>query len=248
MVAKGKTRPTGRPGNGVRRAADSADRAYAAIRQWIIEFKLKPEERINELQFAQALALSRTPVREALNRLASEGFLVFSPNRGFFCRSLDIADLVAVYELRSILERGGFELACRRASNAGIAALARFWADALRRYARGDPDEMLGLDEAFHRQLAELSGNHEIVRQVTAIDARIRFVRRIGIEHGPRHARMIGEHTRLVAALKARNAPRGMRILVQHISLSVEEAQKVLKEVLFRLYVSEPTPARRRAA
>lgn len=248
MGARNRARAGPRGGSGARRAADSADRAYAAIRQWVVEFKLKPDERINELQFAQSLALSRTPVREALTRLASEGFLVFAPNRGFFCRSLDIADLIAVYEMRSIVERGGFELACRRASNAGIAALARFWADALRGYRRGDPDEMLSLDERFHLQLAELSGNQEIVRQVTAVNARIRFARRIVVAHGPRHARMIGEHTRLVAALRARNAARGMRILASHISLSVEDAQSVLKEVLFRLYVADAPQAGRRAA
>ncbi len=229
-----------------RRAADSAGRAYAAIRQWIIEFKLKPQQRVNELKLAEALSLSRTPVREALNRLASEGFLVFTPNRGFFCRSLDIADLVAVYEVRSILERGSFELACQRASNAGIAALARFWGEALIRFRRGDPDELLSLDEAFHHQLAELSGNSEIVRRITAIHARIRFVRRIS--HDPPEPRRIAEHSRIVAALKARNAELGARILAQHIALSVEDARLVLKEALFRLYVTEPAPLGRRAA
>ena len=171
MGAKRKTRPAARPGTRPRRAADSADRAYRAIRQWIIEFKLRPEERLNELHLAKKLGLSRTPVREALNRLASEGFLVFVPNRGFFCRSLDIADLVGVFEMRSVLERGAFELACKRAPEAGIAALERFWTGAQRNYRRRDTDEMLSLDEAFHRQLAELSGNREIVRGLAAIDA-----------------------------------------------------------------------------
>jgi DNA-binding GntR family transcriptional regulator len=243
MGAKRKTRPLARPGGRPRRAADSADRAYRAIRQWIIEFKLKPEERLNELHLAAKLALSRTPVREALNRLASEGFLVFAPNRGFFCRSLDVDDLIGVYEMRSILERGAFELSCKRASDAGIAALDRFWAGAQRRYRRRDPDEMLSLDETFHRQLAELSGNREVVRQLAAIDARIRFVRRIALEHGPVQARLVEEHGALVAALVARNAVRGGRILVQHISLSADGARNVLKEVLFRLYVAPPPPA-----
>ncbi len=245
MAASATRRPANRRAV-PRRAADSAGRAYAAIRQWIIEFKLKPEQRVNELKLAEALSLSRTPVREALNRLASEGFLVFTPNRGFFCRSLDIADLIAVYEVRSILERGSFELACQRAPNAGIAALARSWAEALIRFRRGDPDELLSLDEAFHRQLAELSGNSEIVRRITAIHARIRFVRRIS--HDPPEPRRIAEHSRIVAALKARNAELGTRILAQHIALSVEDARLVLKEALFRLYVTAPAPLGRRAA
>jgi len=251
MGAKRKTQPPARSGGGPRRAADSADRAYRAIRQWIIEFKLKPEERINELHLAAKLALSRTPVREALNRLSSEGFLVFAPNRGFFCRSLDVTDLVGVYEMRLILERGAFELACKRASEAGIAAFARFWAAAQRRWRRRDPDELLNLDEAFHRQLVALSANREIARQLAAIDARIRFVRRISIERAEMQARMAEEHGALVAALADRNAARGGRILAQHIALSVESARNVLKEVLFRLYVApppaEPAPAAARS-
>lgn len=248
MGAKRETRPAARPGTRPRRAADSANRAYRSIRQWIIEFKLRPEERLNELHLAKKLGLSRTPVREALNRLASEGFLVFVPNRGFFCRSLDIADLVGVFEMRSVLERGAFELACKRAPEARIAALDRFWAGAQRNYRQRDTDEMLGLDEAFHRRLAELSGNREIVRGLAAIDARIRFVRRIAIERGPQQLRVIEEHSALVSALAARNAARGTRILAGHISLSVAEAGNVLKEVLFRLYVDEDAPARGRAA
>ncbi len=240
MGAKRKTQSPARSGGGPRRAADSADRAYRAIRQWIIEFKLKPEERINELHLAAKLALSRTPVREALNRLASEGFLVFAPNRGFFCRSLDVTDLVGVYEMRLILERGAFELACKRASDAAIAAFARFWAGAQRRWRRRDPDELLNLDEAFHRQLVELSANREIARQLAAVDARIRFVRRISIERAEMQARMAEEHGALVAALADRNAARGGRILAQHIALSAEGARNVLKEVLFRLYVAPP--------
>ncbi|WP_245491999.1 GntR family transcriptional regulator, partial [Mesorhizobium sp. M7A.F.Ca.AU.001.01.1.1] len=58
-----------------RRAADSSERAYNTIRKLLVEFKLKPGERINEVQLSRGLGLSRTPIREALNRLASEGFV-----------------------------------------------------------------------------------------------------------------------------------------------------------------------------
>lgn len=246
MAAKVKSRPVRRRQHVVRRAADSAERAYAAIRQWVIEFKLKPEQHVNELKLAETLSLSRTPVREALNRLASEGFVVFSPNRGFFCRALDVSDLVAVCELRSILERGSFELACQRASNAAIAALAHFWSGTITRVRQRDPDEMLGLDEAFHRRLAELSGNSEIVRRITAIHARNRFVYRVSLDQA--EMRRMAEHNRIIAALKARNAELGTRILAQHISLSVEDARRLLKETLFRLYVTEQVASGRRAA
>ena len=61
-----------------RRSADSSERAYHTIRKLLVEFRLKPEERINEVQLSRSLGLSRTPVREALNRLASEGFVTLT--------------------------------------------------------------------------------------------------------------------------------------------------------------------------
>lgn len=232
---------------GLRRAADSAERAYRAIRQLLVEFKIRPEERINEVQLAQQLELSRTPVREALNRLASEGFVVVVPNKGYFFRSLEIDDLVDLFETRSIIETGAFALACERADKEGIARLRAFWEDARRRYANNDPDEILDLDEGFHVRLAELSNNPEIVRQLTTINARIRFVRRVQIENVPARRGMAADHSKMVQALIDRDAAMGAAILKAHISLTLSEAQAILKEALLKIYVSKPLGSARLA-
>lgn len=230
-----------------RRAADSAERAYKAIRQQLVEFKMRPAERINEVHLAEMLELSRTPVREALNRLASEGFLVFTPNRGFCFRGLDIDDLLDLFEMRSIIETGAFALACERADETGIAKLQAFWADAHPRYDRRDPDEILELDEAFHVHLAELANNPEIVHQLTGMNARIRFVRRAQIENAPQHWSLVDDHARILQALVDRDRQRGVDILRQHISLTFAEARAALKEALLKSYLpDEDTPPRRR--
>ncbi|MBS0560973.1 MAG: GntR family transcriptional regulator [Proteobacteria bacterium] len=221
---------------GLRRPADSVLRAYAAIRALVVEFRLKPGERVNEFQLARQLGLSRTPVREALNRLASEGFLDLTPNRGFFFRPLDIAALVHFYELRGVLERGAFVLACQRASDEAIEELATYWDKVLAQYGKAEPDWRLDVDEEFHRRLAGLSGNPEFVRQIEAIDARIRFARRTEIAHSPRVVHMLPDHARIIALLRARAADAGGALLVEHISLSVEEAGMVLAEALVGLH------------
>jgi DNA-binding GntR family transcriptional regulator len=220
----------------IRRPADSVLRAYAAIRAQVVDFRMKPGERVNEFQLARQLGLSRTPVREALNRLASEGFLVLTPNRGFFFRPLDIEALVQFYEVRSVLERGAFLLACERASEDGIVALIDYWTEAKRIYLRDDPDEKLDLDEGFHQRLASLSGNPEFARQLAAINARIRFARRTEIARGPRHAIMVDDHGTLITALERREAAVGSAILASHISLSIEDARAVLRDVLGAQY------------
>lgn len=228
-----------------RRAADSAERAYKAIRKQLVEFKMRPAERINEVHLAQMLDLSRTPVREALNRLASEGFVVFTPNRGFCFRGVDIDDLLDLFEMRSIIETGAFALACERADEAGIARLQAFWADARIRYENKDPDEILELDESFHVHLAELANNPEIVRQLIGVNARIRFVRRVQIENGPQHWSLVEDHSRIVQAIVDRDRERGIEILRSHISLTFAEARSVLKEALLKIFLPEQTTPRR---
>jgi DNA-binding GntR family transcriptional regulator len=206
---------------------------------------MRPAERINEVHLAQMLDLSRTPVREALNRLASEGFVVFTPNRGFCFRGVDIDDLLDLFEMRSIIETGAFALACERADEAGIARLQAFWADARVRYENKDPDEILELDEGFHVHLAELANNPEIVRQLIGVNARIRFVRRVQIENGPQHWSLVEDHSRIVQAIVDRDRDRGIEILRSHISLTFAEARAVLKEALLKIFLPEQSTPRR---
>lgn len=221
------------------RAADSAQRAYAEIRNLAINFKLRPNERVNELQLAKQLDVSRTPVREALNRLASEGFLVLRPNKGYFFRALDIGELVALSEVRSVLEVGGFQLACERADAKGIADLGAFWDEAHARYAAHDVDEILGLDEEFHRRIAALSGNPALVQNLDSIAARIKFTRRIFIERGSHFADLVLDHAALIRALSERNAQEGAQILRRHIGITTEDARSAIKEALIRIYVPD---------
>ncbi|UPA27876.1 GntR family transcriptional regulator [Shinella oryzae] len=224
-----------------RRSADSSERAYNTIRQLLVEFKLKPDARLNEVQLSRSLGVSRTPIREALNRLASEGFVSLTPNRGFFVRSLSTEGLIDLYELRSIIECAAFRLMCERAVDADIGRLTAYWASIVDGYQSNPPDEILAKDEGFHLLIAELSGNPELVNQLAAINARIRFIRRIQIErtHDPRQ---VSSHSEIVAAAVRRDAERGMKLLRDHIEMSVSATQDALKDALLKVYTT-PDPA-----
>lgn len=227
-----------------RRPADSGERAYLTIRQSLVEFKLKPEERINEVHLARSLGISRTPIREALNRLASEGFLTLVPNRGFFCRALDVDGLLDIYEFRAVVECGAFTLMCQRASDEALGRLDAYWHEARERYAHRDPDEILGLDEGFHLLIAELSGNPEIERTLSSINARIRFIRRVQIEHVSHNQGMIEAHSLIVEAALARDIAKGTTCLRQHIELTVAATKQALKDALLKLYTANQDTTR----
>src|SRR3546814_9794077 len=75
-----------------------------------IGYEFKPGEKLNEVALARRLAVSRTPLREALNRLGIEGLLRFQPGKGFFCRDLDVHEIFHLYELRKVVEVAGARL------------------------------------------------------------------------------------------------------------------------------------------
>ncbi|MFB2550476.1 GntR family transcriptional regulator [Ensifer soli] len=244
-AASAKTDKAPKPAKDPRRSADSSEKAYAIIRKQLVEFQLKPDERINEVQLARSLGLSRTPIREALNRLASEGFVALTPNRGFFFRALDIDDLLDLYELRSIIECAAFTLMCERGTDADLDRLNTYWQAASIRYRERDPDEILQLDEGFHLLIAELSGNPEIRNQLATINARIRFIRRIQIQHVSHDQDQVTAHSRIVDAALARDAGKGVELLKSHIVMTVSATKRALKDALLKVYVGDAEGRRR---
>src|SRR5690349_10811115 len=145
-------------------SANLSERAYEQLKAMAITYQLRPGERLAELDLAKRLKVSRTPIREALNRLVTEGFLTFTPNRGFQCRPLDAKEIFDLYEVRRSLEASAARLAVERASDDELDDLGRF----LER-SRGVPEkttvmELVRLDEEFHERVAILSRNAELLR------------------------------------------------------------------------------------
>lgn len=218
------------------RAADSADRAYRDLRQRLIEFRFRPGESIREARIAAEMDLSRTPVREALSRLASEGFVTAVPNRGFLVRTLDLGELVDVHELRAVVEAAAFARMCACADDEQLSELSHLWQSVQPAYAANEADHILEADERFHMLIAEASGNGEFVAMLRMINARIRFIRRILIERGRDGGALVADHDRIVAAALARDAQGGAALLRAHIELSVDLARETLKDALLRMH------------
>lgn len=187
---------------------------------------------------AAQLRLSRTPVREALNRLASEGFVTLIPNRGFVARGIEVNELVDLHELRAVVESAAFVRMCRRASDREIEELAAFWESVQPAYLTHDSDAILAADEAFHLRIAAASGNVEFTALLEMINARVRFIRRILIDHGRHDAALVDDHARLVAAACARDADEGAATMQAHVALSAEAAQEALKDALLLMHTA----------
>jgi len=220
-----------------RRQADTVEKAYHAVKEMAVRYDIRPEDRIREAELADRLKISRTPLREALNRLVTEGLVRFVPNRGFYCRGIDTREVFDLYELRAALESTAVRLGCERASDADIAAACRVWTDYADRRDAVQIDELAEADENFHVEICKLGGNAEIIKTLETINARIRFFRRIDIENRERSGITFREHAEIIAALLNRDAERATRAVEGHVHMSAEHAIEVTKEGLARIFL-----------
>lgn len=213
----------------------SVERIYSVVKARAIAFQLRPGERLNEVALARELNVSRTPLREALNRLVAEEFLRWLPRRGYVVRELDSKEIFDLYEFRAAVEVAGATLACERASDDEIEELSKFVESRSKNADETDTLRVVGLDEEFHERLVALGGNQEMVRVLRNVNARIRFVRWIDMEKG-RRAITQGEHAKVLDALKKRDANAVAECLRDHITHRLDQITEVIGEGYLRIY------------
>lgn len=152
--------------------ASAVDQAYEVIRSAIVEGEFAPGERLPEEDLAERAGVSRTPVREALRRLASEGVVEFVANRGAQVASFSAQDLQELFDLRAVLEGFAARLAARNATTEDLAELGRL-ADAMEALALApDPaglDRIAELNNEFHARIVEVAGNRLLAQQVAGL-------------------------------------------------------------------------------
>lgn len=205
------------------------------LRDMAIFYEFKPGEKLNEVELAQRLGVSRTPVREAMMALAYEGFLQPS-GRSYVRRTLDVKEMKDLYELRLGLEKECCRYAIERADPTQIADLEDYLA-----HSRGvSPDtsvsELVALDEGFHYRLAQMSGNAELVRMIEWINRRIRFMRWISMDGRVRESTQ-DQHKALLQALKDRDLPQMHALISAHISVRQDQIVASVTKGLAKIFL-----------
>ena len=216
----------------------SVDRIYEQLKQMAMNYKFRPGEPLNEVELAASFGVSRTPLREVLNRLSAEGLLDFVPRRGFSCRPMDTKMIFDLYEVRCGLEIMSTKLATERASDAELDKLAAFWKTASAHYSSYTPVECAQCDEAFHEQIATLSRNAELARALRNVNARAYYLRLISMEQETFRHNTRDEHQLILSAMQERNAEAAATCMSAHVSLRQEQLVEVIKEGIARLYMA----------
>ena len=223
----------------------SVDRVYATLRDMAINFDFKPGERLNETALTSKLNVSRTPLREALNRLVAEGFLTLAKGQGFFCRPLSPEQILELYQLRCALETEALRHGVEVATDAEIAEFCAYLDAKETTYdSCDDLTELLKMDEEFHMRLAGLSGNNELCRMLKNVNERIRYVRLVNLRQlRGMDCTEAGENTFLSAhraianAVQNRDTQTALTALRAHIERRSEQTIELVRLAYSQLYV-----------
>lgn len=198
---------------------DLTSRAMADIRRKIVNLRLLPGVRISDSEMAGELGLSRTPVREALIRLAEQGLVEARHNRGFRVKDLTPGEVRDLYEVREALESLAVRKATELLTEAGATRLKEEDAAYRKLLGKGNLPALDAADDAFHRAIAELSGNRLLADSLSGLADRVRIVRWIDFRRAAAQAggEAAEEHRRILAHILAGRANLAAKAVSDHI-------------------------------
>jgi DNA-binding GntR family transcriptional regulator len=193
------------------------EQVVTRVRDLIIEGVLVPGTRIHEGQLGAKLGVSRTPLREALKFLASEGLIELVASRGAIVRRFSAKDVRDMLDVLAVLESFAARLACKVASDADIAEVRRLHDRMVDRYAARDRLEYFKLNQAIHAAFLRLAGNAALEEAHAAIQSRMKRIRYIGNEEPPKWAAALAEHEEMIRALERRDGEALAAVVARHL-------------------------------
>ncbi|MGL5733246.1 MAG: GntR family transcriptional regulator [Beijerinckiaceae bacterium] len=188
-----------------------------ALRQAIIEMRLKPGEALSEKDIAARYGVSRQPVREAFIKLAEAGLVQVLPSRGTYVVKISLRDVLNARFVREAVDCALVRETARLIDPAGLAAIEALVEDQRTAAREGDFARFYALDEAYHRALAEPVECEFGVRVVESARAQIDRVRYLSLPEATPLSRLIDQHTAILEGLKQRDADRAENAMRAHL-------------------------------
>lgn len=204
-------------------STSAQDRAYAQIRELIVAGELAPGSRVHERDISTRLGLSRTPVREAVRRLSSEGLIRSEPHRGAFIEEVDLQMIDEIFDIGAVLESRCARLAVRKMGPGQVSVMADLYGQMEALLAAPSDDlraRYLELDKAFHGVLIDATGNRQlqaIVRQAISLPVLMRAFQQYAHED---FARSLTHHEEILAAVRTGDAEWAELAMRNHILAS----------------------------
>lgn len=193
------------------------EQAAARLRNLLVEGRIAPGAKLNERELAAALQISRTPLREAIKMLASEGLVDLLPNRGAVAVKLTEADVVHSFELLAELEGLAGELAAQRIEDVARHELRAKHFEMMACHARHDLSGYYRLNALIHAGISDAAANPVLSGTYRKVNARVQSLRFRTNQNEAEWQRAMREHTQMMEALDARNGAALRQILKTHL-------------------------------
>ncbi len=193
------------------------EHVFETLRQAIVSGQMAPGDRLVESRIAQALEISRTPVREAIHKLEREGFIRRRPQGGFTVLGLSRRDIEETFEIRAVLESYAARLAAVKHQASELDDLARIAASFQQSLDAGQLARLVEINTAFHDMLYALSRNPRLVKMINSLRDQIYRFRRMILEDEELARSSNRDHRRMIEHMRRRDADGTERLVREHI-------------------------------
>jgi DNA-binding GntR family transcriptional regulator len=204
-----------------------SDKAYYAIREQIVSLELRPGAVINERGLVESLGIGRTPVREALRRLAQEQLVEVYPRRGMFVTTVEIRDLASLCEVRTVLESHGARLAAERASETERQELAELVAE-LDRPEAHDQRALMAFDRRIHEAIYRCTHNEFLAGTLEEYYVLALRIWHLALDQASGLEAAVQEHRPLLEAIRKGAGDDAAEIMRRH----VDDFEQAMRRVL----------------
>jgi DNA-binding GntR family transcriptional regulator len=204
------------------------DQVYRTLRDYLGGHVIVPGQRLQEAPLAIQLGVSRTPVREALARLESEG-LISADGRSFTVPVLSDADVDEIYELRGMLEPAALAQVATSAPGAKAIAVALKEAETAER--ADDADAFIEANARFHAAWHALVANRRLLRAIALSAGHVRYLRVLTLNNAAARKAALAGMKNILAALKKRDPERAARVMGEHLQVARHHLRVVLDDI-----------------
>ncbi|CAN5731768.1 hypothetical protein BH23GEM3_BH23GEM3_12050 [soil metagenome] len=206
-----------------------ADQVYRAVRGRILDGQIAPGEFIREKDLNEAMGVSRTPIREALGRLASEGFLERIPHHGFRVPEEPVSSLLELYPVVASLDLLAGRLALPMLSARDVAQLKRINGQLRAARDRKDVQELIELNNQFHHLFSERSGNQKLCSLLDELRAQLTRLERWYYSDRQHTEESISEHEAIIEAIEEEDHARALRLLENNMYLTFKSLREEIE-------------------
>ena len=187
------------------------------LRHMVVEGRIEPGAKLNERELCGLLAVSRTPLREAIKMLAAEGLVQLLPNRGAIAVALSAADIQHTFEVMAGIEGQSGELAAQRITATELREIKALHFEMLAAFTRADLPAYYRLNAQIHTAINSAAKNPVLAETYRQLNARLQALRFRSNQDGDKWQAAVHEHESMIDALERRDAARLRQILITHL-------------------------------